>query len=141
MDCSSRGHFKPCQQYSLSRHHKRSHISGIRRRKRTVPELIRDQFMYSVSGRQLQITRMVAWGRTSILNDPDVLYFRNPGDINDNSDWGTVHSIQGLETMPFIWRREQRRPTIEKKGSTFNIRHDRNRSAATTKRRFLSACP
>lgn len=60
-------------------------------------------------------TRMVAEGRTSILNDPAVLYFRNPGDINDNSDWGNCPFYTRIGNHAFYLSQGAVRPTIEKK--------------------------
>ena len=67
------------------------------------------------SAAAVAVTRMVAWGRTSILNDPDVLYFRNPGDINDNSDWGNCLFYTRIGNHAFYLAQGAARPTIEKK--------------------------
>lgn len=67
------------------------------------------------SAAAVAVTRMVAWGRTSILNDPDVLYFRNPGDISDNSDWGNCPFYTRIGNHAFYLAQGAARPTIEKK--------------------------
>lgn len=67
------------------------------------------------SAAAVAVTRMVADGRTSVLNDPDVLYFRNPGDINDNSDWGNCLFYTRIGNHAFYLAQGAARPTIEKK--------------------------
>lgn len=67
------------------------------------------------SAAAVAVTRMVAEGRTSILNDPDVLYFRNPGDINDNGDWGNCPFYTRIGNHAFYLAQGAARPTIEKK--------------------------
>ena len=57
---------------------------------------------------------MVAEGKTSVLNDPDVLYFRNPGDMNDNSDWGNCPFYTRIGNHAF-YLTQGTVPGIEKK--------------------------
>lgn len=62
----------------------------------------------------LSVVRMVAEGKTSVLNDPDVLYFRNPGDMNDNSDWGNCPFYTRIGNHAF-YLAQGTVPGIEKK--------------------------
>lgn len=62
----------------------------------------------------LSVVRMVAEGKTSVLNDPDVLYFRNPGDMNDNSDWGNCPFYTRIGNHAF-YLTQGTVPGIEKK--------------------------
>ena len=62
----------------------------------------------------LSVVRMVAEGKTSVLNDPDVLYLRNPGDMNDNSDWGNCPFYTRIGNHAF-YLAQGTVPGIEKK--------------------------
>ena len=62
----------------------------------------------------LSVVRMVAEGKTSVLNDPDVLYFRNPGNMNDNSDWGNCPFYTRIGNHSF-YLAQGTVPGIEKK--------------------------
>lgn len=62
----------------------------------------------------LSVVRMVAEGKTSVLNDPDVLYFQNPGDMNDNSDWGNCPFYTRIGNHAF-YLAQGTVPGIEKK--------------------------
>jgi len=49
----------------------------------------------------LQVAEQVLQGQLRVFNNPDVMYFRNPGDINDNADWGNYKFYERINHHAF----------------------------------------
>ena len=50
---------------------------------------------------EIAVVQMVLDGKIGILNDPNVLYFRDPGDVQNNDAWGSFPFVMRINDTVF----------------------------------------